>query len=115
MENVVAKRFLNLRRGDWVRLENGDTGRIQRLKGLTVRIFVPAPYPKLKHYALWYGLLIERVEALEEGWVESAWRLARKSLFRPDDYPMPAGASYPPDVCSAVEVRMGHAASGNAL
>lgn len=107
VEDVVAKRFLNLRRGDWVRLENGDTGRVQRLEGLTVRIFVPAPYPRLRHCALQYGLLLDRVEAPEEGWVESAWRLVRKSLFRPDDYPVPAGASYPTDVCSAVEVRMG--------
>lgn len=109
VEDVVAKRFLNLRRGDWVRLENGDIGRVQRLEGLTVRVFVPAPYPRLRH---WYGLLLERVEpptveAPEEGWVESAWRLARKSLFRPDDYPAPAGAPYSTDVCSAVEVRMG--------
>ena len=112
VEEAVAKRFLNLRRGDWIRLENGDVGRVQRLKGLDVRIFVPAPYPKIESYALSYGLLIERVEpptieAPEEGWVERAWRLARKSLFRPDDYPAPAGASYPRDVCSVVEVRMG--------
>lgn len=77
VEEVVARRFLDLRRGDWVRFENGDIGRVQRLKGLSVRIFVPAPYPKLKHYALEYGLLIERVEspmgeATEEDWVESA-------------------------------------------
>ncbi len=70
VEDVVAKRFLNLRRGDWVRLENGDIGRVQRLEGLTVRVFVPAPYPRLRH---WYGLLLERVEpptveAPEEGW-----------------------------------------------
>ena len=117
VEDVVAKRFLNLRRGDWVRLENGDTGRVQRLKGLSVRIFVPIPFPKLKHYALEYGLLIERVEppmgeAPEEGWIESAWRLARESLFRPDDYPAPADASCPSDVCSAVEARMGRDEGG---
>ena len=117
VEDVVAKRFLNLRRGDWVRFENGNIGRIQRLKGLSVRIFVPAPYPKLEHYALEYGLLIERVEppmgeAPEEGWIESAWRLARKSLFRPDDYPAPAGASCPSDVCSAVDIRMGRDEGG---
>ena len=78
---------------------------------------MPVPYPKLKHYALSYGLLIERIEppmaeAPEEGWVESAWRLARRSLFRPDDYPAPARASYPPDVCSAVEARMGRDEGG---
>ena len=117
VEDAVAKRFLNLRRGDWVRLENGDVGRVQRLKGLAVRIFVPVPYPKLDCYALWYGLRIERVEspmaeAPEEGWVERAWKLARKSLFRPDDHPAPAGVSCPPDVCSAVEARMGRDEGG---
>ena len=117
VEDVVAKRFLNLRRGDWVRLEDGDIGRVQRLKGLSVRLFVPASYPKLKHFTLRYGLSIERVElpmveAPEGGWVESAWRLARESLFRPDDNPAPAGASYPSDACSAVEARMGRDEGG---
>ena len=112
VKDVVARRFLNLRRRDWVRLKNGDLGRVQRLKGLTVRIFVTVPYPKIEHYSLSHELSIERVEppmaeALEEGSVETEWRQARENLFRPDDYPMPAGASRPPDVCSAVEVRIG--------
>ncbi len=111
VEDVVAERFLDLRPGDRVRPVGGSAGIVKELAGLTVRVIVHTPSRVIRDYPLW-SVRIERVEppmieAPEEGWVERAWRLARKSLFRPDDYPAPAGASYPPDVCSAVEVRMG--------
>ena len=111
VEDIVAERFLDLQPGDWVRPVGGAAAVVKELEGLTVRVIVRTPSGMVRDYPL-LSVRIERVEppmieAPEEGWVEREWRLARKSLFRPDDYPAPAGASYPSDVCSVVEVRMG--------
>ena len=111
VEDVVAERFLDLQPGDRVRPVGGAVAVVKELAGLTVRVIALTPFREIRDYPL-LSVRIERVEppvfdAPEEGWIERAWRLARGSLFRPDDYPAPAGESYPREICSAIEVRMG--------
>ena len=63
VEDVVAKRYVNLCPGDWVRLPDQAIGRVLIISGLIARIVVPTA--TLEDLVKGYSLRIARIERIE--------------------------------------------------
>ncbi len=63
IENVVAERYVNLRPGDWVRLNGRDVGRVLTMRGLTVWVVVPTA--AIESLLVTHGLRRPGIERIE--------------------------------------------------
>ena len=106
--DVVAQRFMDLRYGDCVGLDDGTLGRVIVLEGLTVKLLVPAtdtsPTIEIRRYDLAHAQIDHFDRPKDPCLAEYAidWAQARDAMFRPDE---PAPRAVIPD-CHEPSVRV---------